>query len=198
MAGDGDWTYISSGQNHAFALKEDGTIHSLENVAVQDNGNIQHEWLALNGHLKNISLHRGVAWGVYETNTIWRGDVEMARRSVLENFAYSWAEIDNDLDIAQVEIGEFGVFGTTENGDVYYRVGTHRNPGSAGTRWQLLNGNLSHVTSGFNNAYGVSSDGLAWQMKPNSFNDETGEFEHESGALWTQYGDKTGGNISAL
>ena len=163
----------------------------MENFSVQDSGEIQFEWSQLHGLLKIVSVHRGVAWGVNVNNQVYRQDV-----AVLRNGGH-WVQIDNDFGISQVEIGEFGVFGTNDDYEIYYRVGTHNNPGSAGTSWQLLNGGLSHVTSGLLNAYGVSSDNLVWQMNPNSFNEQTGLFEWNP-HLWSRFGDRTGDNISAL
>ena len=163
----------------------------MENVSVQENGDIQFEWFRIHGLLKSVSLHRGIAWGVNRNNQLFAHTV-----TALRNGGH-WTQIDNDFGISQVEIGEFGVFGTNDDYEIYYRVGTHNNPGSAGTRWQLLNGGLSHITSGLHNVYGVSSDNLAWQMNPNSFNEQTGEFDVDS-FLWSRFGDRTGNNISAL
>ena len=163
----------------------------MENVSLQDSGEIQFDWFRIHGGLKIVSVHRGVAWGVNSNNQVYRQDV-----AVLRNGGH-WVQIDNDFGISQVEIGEFGVFGTNDDYQIYYRVGTHNNPGSAGTSWQLLNGGLSHITSGILNAYGVSSDNLAWQMKPNVFNEQTGEFDLDS-FIWERFGDRTGSNISAL
>ena len=80
----------------------------MENVSVQDSGEIQFEWFQIIGSLKNVSVHRGVAWGVDSNNQVWRQDV-----AVLRNGG-NWVQIDNDFGISQVEIGEFGVFGTND------------------------------------------------------------------------------------
>ena len=181
----------------------------MENVSVQDSGEIQFEWFNINGFLKSVSVHRGVAWGVNSNNQLYRQDVDVLRNGG------GWVQMDNDFGITQVEIGEFGVFGIAQTGTcnmcylIYYRVGTHNNPGSPGTRWQQLPGWKSHITVGLHNVYGVSAQtggrNWAWQMKPNTFNEETGEFEPSgqsvSGSwadLWERWGDRTGTNISAL
>ena len=55
---------VSSGRDTAIAINENDGIFSMENVSVQDSGEIQFDWFQINGRLKNVSVHRGVAWGV--------------------------------------------------------------------------------------------------------------------------------------
>ena len=47
----------------------------------------------------------------------------------------TWTDIEGSLD--QVEVGQFGTFGVNYLNDLFYRVGTHENPVSAGISWQL-------------------------------------------------------------
>ena len=198
---DEGFKYISSGRDTAIAINQNDEIFSMENVSFQDSGEIQYEWFQITGFLKSVSVHRGVAWGVNGNNQLYRQDVD-----VLRNALDGWVQMDNEFGISQIEIGELGVFGTNDDYLIFYRVGTRNNSGSPGTRWQQIPGWASHITSGLHNVYAVSGNpgGLnyAWQMKPNTFNDQTGEFEPSVSGSWTEiwerWGDRTGNNISAL
>ena len=46
----------------------------------------------------------------------------------------TWQKVDGYL--VQISASELGVFGTGPNEEIYYRVGTNKNPTSAGTEWQ--------------------------------------------------------------
>ena len=190
---------VSSGRDTIILVSPNLNIFTLQNVSVDAAGNLQYDLLQLDGNLRNVSVHRGIAWGVGVNNEIWRADVAAATSGAVRagGPGYGWTEIDNDVGIAQIEVGEFGVFGTTDAGQIYYRVGTHNNSGSEGSSWQLLSGGLTHITSGLHNAYGVNSDdNSVWQMKENAFNEATGEFDLNG--LWIRLDGRTGNNISAL
>merc|ERR1712176_273280 len=49
--------YVSSGRDTAIAISQTDEIWSLENVSVQDSGEIQYGWFKINGALKSISVH---------------------------------------------------------------------------------------------------------------------------------------------
>ena len=198
-----DYRYISSGLDTAIILKDNGHasgnfhLYSMENVSFDDSGNLQYDLLQLEGGLINISVHRGIGWGVgYHWRdgslTVWRGDVGLARQ-----LNYHWTQIDNDNLITQIEIGEFGVFGTTDNGEIYYRVGTHRNIDSIGTSWQQIPGTLSHITSGINRVYGVNSSKQLFKLKSNVSFDEQGEMTWEE-SPWELLTEQSGSNVSVL
>ena len=189
---------VSSGRDTIILVSPNLNIFTLQNVSVDAAGNLQYDLLQLDGNLRNVSVHRGIAWGVGVNNEIWRADVAAATSGAVRagGPGYGWTEIDNDVGIAQIEVGEFGVFGTTDAGQIYYRVGTHNNSGSEGSSWQLLSGGLTHITSGLHNAYGVNASNEVWQMKENAFNEATGEFDLNG--LWIRLDGRTGNNISAL
>ena len=186
------WKYVSSGRDTALAINQNDEIFSFEIVSFDESGNMQFELKQLWGNLSKVSVHKGVAWGVSADNKMWKASVEEAKVGI-----DAWVEIDNPFRINQIEIGEFGVFGTNGPTEVFYRVGTHKNSDSAGTRWQLLAGRLTHISSGFNSVYGVSHDTLFWEMQSDiSFNDQ-GEMVWQ-GDLWNYQPEKTGINISTL
>jgi len=198
-----DYRYISSGLDTAIILKDNGHasgnfhLYSMENVSFDDSGNLQYDLLQLEGGLINISVHRGIGWGVgYHWRdgslTVWRGDVGLARQ-----LNYHWTQIDNDNLITQIEIGEFGVFGTTDNGEIYYRVGTNRNIDSMGTSWQQIPGTLTHITSGINRVYGVNSSKQLFKLKSNVSFDEQGEMTWQE-SPWELLTEQSGSNVSAL
>ena len=200
----GNTAQVSSGRDTIILVRPDNSIFTLQNVSVDAAGNLQYDLLQLDGELTNVSVHRGVAWGVgpyiqsgsnYE---IWKADVAAAISGAREagGPGYSWTEIDNDVGITQIEVGEFGVFGTTDDREIYYRVGTHNNNGSEGSSWQLLSGGLNQITSGLHTAYGVNASNEVWQINANAFNEATSEFDLDG--LWIRFDGRTGTNISAL
>ena len=195
-----DYQYVSSGRDTAIILKgTPGTnmkLYSMENVSVDASGHLQYELLELDGGLKNVSVFRGIAWGVNGSNHIWRGDMALARSA--ESRPYSWTRVDNEHTITQIEIGEFGVFGLTDNGSIYYRIGTHQNIESLGTSWQLIPGGLTHISSGINRVYGVNANNQLFKMKStNSFNDQ-GEMTWQDNNPWESITSRTGSNVSVL
>ena len=196
--------YVSSGLNTAFILKDSGhpsgnfKLFSMENVSFDASGNMQYDLLQLDGGLINVSLHRGIAWGVgyhWQTGalTVWWGDATLARQ-----LNYNWTPIENENLISQIEIGEFGVFGTTDSGEIYYRVGTHRNTDSMGTSWQRIPGTLTHITSGINHAYGVNSSNELFKMKSDVSFNEQGEMTWQELGPWELLTERSGSNVSAL
>ena len=99
--------------------------------------------------------------------------------------------------ISQIEIGEFGVFGTTDSGEIYYRVGTHRNIDSLGTSWQRIPGVLTHITSGINRVYGVDSSKKLWKMNSDVSFNEQGEMTWQE-SPWELITERSGSYVSAL
>ena len=200
---DEDVEYVSSGFNTAFILKGNHqagnyNLYSMENISFDASGNLQYDLLQLDGGLINVSLHRGIAWGVGYTYahglTMVRGDASLARQP---GQGYHWTRIEDENSITQIEIGEFGVFGTTDSGEIYYRVGTHRNTDSIGTSWQRIPGILSHITSGINQVYGVNSNEQLFKMKSDVSFNEQGEMTWQE-TPWELISERSGSNVSAL
>ena len=187
---EGGYKWVSSGRDTAIALTQNDAIYSMENVSVDDDGNLQYDMVQIQGGLMNVSVHKGVVWGVSSDNRMWRGDLETLRQHA------GWTEIDNEYDIVQIEIGEFGVFGVNANREIFYRVGTHQNSGSAGTRWQVIPGHLSQISVGMNHVWGVNHANQVYTSNEvNTFN-EQGEIVWVDG--WLHVGQKTGTSISTL
>jgi len=194
------WKYISSGRDTAYVIDVQDNLYEFQNVSIDDNGDMLLDLVPLDGRLSQVSVHRNVAWGVDADNGIWMS----------YNIPYNtgtWETIDNEPEITQIEVGQFGVFGTNANNEIYYRVGTHENDDDIrllayGADWQLIpkpGSGLTQITSGLNNAYGIDFIGTVYQMKPNAFNEETGEFDEEG--LWEIMVDadhRKGSFISAL
>ena len=191
--------YVTSGLNTAFVLKDNGhasgnyNLYALENFIFDASGNLQYDDLwELEGGFINVSLHRNIAWGVgYHWQdgllSVWTGDA----------YNNDWTRIENENLISQVEIGEFGVFGTTDSGEIYYRVGTHRNTDSIGTSWQRIPGILTHITSGINHVYGVNSSKELWKMNSDVSFNEQGEMTWQE-SPWEFITERSGSNVSAL
>ena len=80
----------------------------------------------ITGFKSQISLLPTV-WATYGTKNL----VDIGYK----NQDGTWTDIEGSLD--QVEVGQFGTFGVNYLNDLFYRVGTHENPVSAGISWQL-------------------------------------------------------------
>ena len=88
-------------------------------------------------------------------------------------------------------------FGTTDSGEIYYRVGTHRNIDSLGTSWQRIPGVLTHITSGINRVYGVDSSKKLWKMNSDVSFNEQGEMTWQE-SPWELITERSGSYVSAL
>ena len=200
-----NFKWVSSGRDAVLAVSATGNLYSLENMSFDDSDNMQSELLFLSGHVNKVSVHRGVAWMVKNGNSLRKFDVDSARTSCADNcwqanVSFPLTQIDNDVGISQIDVGEFGVFGTTDNGEIYYRVGTHRNTGSDGNSWQRIHGTLSHISSGINNVYGIGtqdSRNIYKLTSEISFN-EQGEIVWNGASRWEYITEKQGTNISVL
>ena len=184
---EGGYKWVSSGRDTAIALTQNDAIYSMENVSVDDDGNLQYDMVQIQGGLMNVSVHKGAVWGVSSDNRMWRADLETLRQHAGVGTAHHFTEIDNEYDIVQIEIGEFGVFGVNASGQIFFRVGTHQNSGSAGTRWQGLPGLLSQISVGMNNVWGVnrSNQVYMWDEVNVTFNEQGeigGGWIHVSGS----------------
>ena len=70
-----------------------------------------------------------MVWGVAWDNSIWHRNGPGGQ----------WAKIEGGF-FGSVQVGKLGMFGTAPKGAeglIFYRVGTHENPTSAGTRFQV-------------------------------------------------------------
>ena len=205
MYSNDNFKWVSSGRDAVFAVNANGNLYSLENMSFDDSGNMQQsELLYLCGNTESVSIHRGIAWMVNNDNSLRKYEVESARTNCADNCAlanvrFPLTLIDNDVGISQIDVGEFGVFGTTDNGEIYYRVGKHRNTGSDGNSWQRIHGTLSHISSGINNVYGIYIDsGNIYKLKSDISFNEQGEMVWNGASPWEHIPEKEGTNISVL
>ena len=196
--------WVASGRDAVFVVTTYGYLYSLENLSFDDSGNMPiSDVRFLTGDVSKVSIHRGVAWMVKNGNMLRKFDVESARTSCADdctqaNVSFPITKIDNEFGISQIDVGEFGVFGTNAAGQIYYRVGTYRNTGSDGTSWQRIGGTLSHITSGIHNAYGVNSQTNVYKLKSDVSFNEQGEMVWNGASPWEHIPGKQGTNISAL
>ena len=172
----GPWlTHISVGDNSVWGTDRFGFVQEMTNIEFDDEGKLlPPRWVRNDASftLDNISVYKGVIWGV-----------DMRSYLIREYFTYYKASADAGWRwmrtprygagaLKQVEIGEFGVFGVDVEDNIFYRVGTHNNPHTAGTSWQKLDGKLDYISSGPSTAWGVNDGGSIYKMVDTSFDDE--------------------------
>ena len=75
--------------------------------------------------IRNFISDNDCLWGITPENEI------MFKKSFNEK---AWQKVPGSLN--QISASELGVFGSGLNAEVYYRVGTYKNPTSIGTEWQ--------------------------------------------------------------
>ena len=114
-----------TGKDHVYGVNGNHNTYRMVSPKIDDS-KLKFKWEQVRGDLSQVSASTASSaiWGVNAKGNIFY------KSSPLEAFE----PIGGGLK--QVEAGGLGVFGVNKNDHIYYRIGTHENPGSKGTEWQ--------------------------------------------------------------
>merc|ERR1711990_20067 len=150
---------ISAGKNSLWGINRHGAIYCMT-PTVSRSGKLSGRWQRVGGRLKQISASKDsdVIWGVNPHGAVY---YKLSRR-------HRWQKIPGTL--AQIKVGNRGVYGINNHGIIYFRKGTGRKPSSPGCGWIRINqariGRLKNVAVGHNGIWGPPSRGYIYTRVP--------------------------------
>ena len=165
--------HVSVGDNSVWGVDRLGFVHEMTNIGFDDEGKLlQPRWVRIDTSftLDNVSVHKGSIWGVnIRSGSVYR---TFYKRSTAIYPSRILNPKNGAVAFKQVEISELGVFCVDFEDNIFYRVGTHNNPNTAGIAWQKLDGKLNYISSGHSTAWGVDDDDSIFKMVDISFDDK--------------------------